>query len=174
MERAMEFNVRRLVTGHDAKGRSVFVEDSSVPMKGFLHELWLTKETPAKTTGAPHLGPYPVDLEPPKNGSIIRFVQFEPTQAVTREELEKRYAQVFASINASHARVDTRRHPAMHKTASLDYGIVLSGEITLLLDEGERTLKPFSVCVQRGTNHGWVNNGTEPALMAFILLSGEE
>ena len=84
--------------------------------------------------------------------------------------METTYAAVFASINASHTRVDTRRHPGMHTTKSLDYGIVLAGRIKLLLDDGEVELQPFDVVVQRGTNHGWTNPGPEPALMAFILI----
>jgi mannose-6-phosphate isomerase-like protein (cupin superfamily) len=170
----MEQRVRRIVTGHDAKGRSVFVEDTTKPMAGALHELWVSTGTPAKTGGAPNLGALPVDLEPPKHGTIIRFVRFDPAQGRTPEELEQIFAATFQSINAAHCRVDTSRHPAMHKTHSLDYGIVLSGRIKLLLDEGERELKPFDVAIQRGTNHGWVNPGSEPALMAFVLIDGTE
>jgi quercetin dioxygenase-like cupin family protein len=88
--------------------------------------------------------------------------------------VEQLYAKGFAAINASHTRVDTRRHPAMHKTRTLDYGIVLSGTIKLLMDEGEQELKPFDVVIQRGTNHAWVNPGSEPALMAFVLIDGTE
>ena len=57
----------------------------------------------------------------------------------------------------------------MHATRTLDYAVVLSGEITLILDQGEVTLKPFDTVVQRGTNHTWENRGTEPALIAFCL-----
>lgn len=170
----MDQLIRRIVTGHDALGRSVFVEDKTVPMQGPLHELWMTHSMPAKLGGAPNLGALPTDLEPPAGGTVVRFVRFDPSQSMSREELERRYAERFAAMNASHCRVDTRRHPAMHKTRSLDYGIVLSGRITLLLDEGERDLEPFAVAIQRGTNHGWVNRGAVPALMAFILIDGAE
>lgn len=170
----MEQRVRRVVTGHDAKGRSVIVDDKTEVMEGFLHELWVTEGTPARYGGAPKLGPLPKDLEPPKRGTVVRFVRFQPMEALGRQELEARYSEVFKSINAAHARVDTRRHPAMHKTKSLDYGIVLSGRIKLLMDEGELDLEPFAVVIQRGTNHGWVNPGPEPALMAFILIDGQE
>ena len=105
---------------------------------------------------------------------MVRFVRFMPTQGVAREELEQLYAKVFADIKATHTRVDTSRHPAMHKTRTVDYGILLSGRIKLLLDEGERELQPFDVVIQRGTNHGWVNPGPEPALMAFILIDAVE
>ena len=167
-----EQKVRRIVTGHDAKGRSVIVSDTTAVMEDLLHELWVTRESPARYGGAPDLAKPPTDLEPPKNGTLIRFVRFAPTKGVPREELEKMYAVAFPAINAAHTRVDTSRHPAMHKTHSLDYGILLSGRVTLLMDEGECEMKPFDVAIQRGTNHGWVNDGPEPALMAFVLIDG--
>src|SRR5689334_17916922 len=139
----MSDRVRRVVTGHDAQGRSVVVSDTVAPMEGRLHELWMTSAMPAPYGGAPNLGPLPKDLEPPKHGTIVRFVRFDPAQQISREELEQRTAERFAAMNASHCRVDTRRHPGMHKTTSVDYGIVLSGKITPLLDEGERDLQAF-------------------------------
>jgi mannose-6-phosphate isomerase-like protein (cupin superfamily) len=84
------------------------------------------------------------------------------------------YSIVFGSVNASHTRVDTRRHPSMHKTRTVDYGIVLSGRVKLLMDEGGVELKPFDMVVQRGTNHGWINPGTEPVLMLFVLIDAVE
>lgn len=169
-----EQKLRRIVTGHDAQGKSVIVSDTTAVMEGFLHELWVTNETPARYGGAPRLGPLPTDLEPPQRGTIVRFVRFQPTQGISREELESMYAPAFAAINAAHTRVDTRRHPAMHKTTSVDYGILLQGQIKLLMDDGERDLQPFDVVIQRGTNHGWVNPGPGPALMIFMLIDGAE
>lgn len=169
-----EVKVRRIVTGHDSKGRSKVVSDTTTAMDGFLHELWITRGTPARYGGVPDLGRLPTDLEPPKGGTVVRFVQFRPTQGLSVAELESQYAAAFSSINASHTRADTKRHPAMHRTRTLDYGIVLSGRIRLLLDEGEVELEPFDVCIQRGTNHGWVNPGPEPALMAFMLIDATE
>jgi quercetin dioxygenase-like cupin family protein len=58
----------------------------------------------------------------------------------------------------------------MHKTQTIDYVIVLKGEVTLVLDGDERDLKPFDVVIQRGTNHAWVNRGKEPALLAVVLV----
>jgi mannose-6-phosphate isomerase-like protein (cupin superfamily) len=171
---APEQKVRRIVTGHDARGKSIIVSDTTSVMDRFLHELWVTAETPAHFGGKPALGPLPTDLEPPGNGVIVRYVRFLPADGASREEAEQNYAKAFASFNASHTRVDTSRHPAMHKTHSVDCGILLSGRITLLMDEGECELKPFDVVVQRGTNHGWVNPGPEPALMAFVLIDGRE
>jgi len=61
----------------------------------------------------------------------------------------------------------------MHQTKTIDYIILLEGDVTLLLDEDEVQLKPFNVVVQRGTNHAWVNNGTEPALLIAVLIDSK-
>ena len=76
-------------------------------------------------------------------------------------------------MGAAHERVNTSRHAAMHITKTVDYIILLSGEVTLLLDEDERDLKPFDVVVQRGTNHAWINKGKEPALLIAVLIDAE-
>ena len=70
-------------------------------------------------------------------------------------------------------RTDTTRHPGMHKTRTIDYVVLLSGEVTMLLDKGEVDLKPFDVVVQRGTSHAWVNKGKEPALLAAVLIDAK-
>jgi mannose-6-phosphate isomerase-like protein (cupin superfamily) len=66
------------------------------------------------------------------------------------------------------------RHPLMHRTRTLDYAIIMSGEIDMLVDEGEVHLKAGDVVVQQATNHAWVNRGTQPCRIAFILLDGQE
>ena len=81
--------------------------------------------------------------------------------------------QMFEAAGAAHVRVDTKRHPSMHKTDSVDYIVLLKGDVTALLDVGEVQMKPFDVLIQRGTNHGWVNYGTEPALLVAVLVDAE-
>ena len=73
--------------------------------------------------------------------------------------------------DAADAQPDVRRDPGMHKTPSTDYIILLSGTITLVLDKTEHDLQPFDAVVQRGTNHAWVNRGTEDALLMAVLVS---
>jgi mannose-6-phosphate isomerase-like protein (cupin superfamily) len=115
-----------------------------------------------------------VRLSPPPGGTKFRYFILPPEDPHTpREEIERGVAARFAAYGESHARVDTTRHPAMHKTHSLDYIILLSGEVTLLLDEDEVPVRPFDVVVQRGTNHAWVNTGPEPALFAGVLIDAE-
>ena len=80
----------------------------------------------------------------------------------------------FAQMGAEHCRPDTSRHPGMHKTRTIDYVILLAGELTLLLERGEVQLKPFDVVVQRGTNHAWVNKGKTPAILGAVLIDAHK
>ncbi len=82
-------------------------------------------------------------------------------------------ADAFEKIGAAHHRIDTTKHPAMHKTETIDYIILLKGDVTLILDQEEVDIKPFDVVVQRGTNHAWVNNGSDPALLIAVLIDSE-
>lgn len=138
--------------------------------------LWVTDQTPASNRGRVDASDRPVKLEPPVQGSIFRFVEFPPAAAfanLSAEEVERIMAGLFQQLGASHARIDTTRGPGMHRTRTLDYIVLLKGEITLMLDEGDVDLKPFDVVVQRGTNHGWVNRGSTPALLAIAMIDAE-
>ncbi len=139
--------IRRVVTGHNAEGRSVVKWDSEVEAiagrPGFSYvPLWATKRLPAELT----------EEDPGKweigttlaGGSVFRIVRYEPGVA-------KRW----------------------HRTDSVDYAVVLSGEIDMQLDEGEVHLKAGDMLIQAGTMHNWVNRGTDPCLIAFILIATE-
>jgi hypothetical protein len=171
--------VRRVVTGHDAAGRSVVQFDSLVSPSPELPtdvSLWVTDRAPASNAGRADAAAKPVKLEPPPQGSVFRFVVFPPAAALaglSAEEIERMMAGVFEQLGATHTRVDTTRGPGMHRTKTTDYIVVLSGELTLMLDQGDVDLKPFDVVVQRGTNHGWVNRGSTPALLAAVLLDAD-
>lgn len=171
--------LRRIVTGHNAQGRSIVTIDgppgNSAGGEGRgLRELWNTRGGPIDTRSADDPTRGEVRLSPPPGGTKFRYFILPPEDPDTpREEIEKGVAARFAAYGESHARVDTTRHPAMHKTHSLDYIILLSGEVTLLLDEDEVPVRPFDVVVQRGTNHAWVNTGREPALFAGVLIDAD-
>ncbi|MBB4008532.1 cupin domain-containing protein [Allorhizobium taibaishanense] len=174
--------ITRVVTGHSPDGRAILsqvgplptvVELAAIPGT-FFHEVWSTGSTPAVLdNGAdPTLGP--LTLLPPPGGTRMRFVDIPPD---TEEFLEKgagRMSAAFEQIGdetASTVRKDSP-HPLMHRTKSLDYGIVITGEMTLVVDDGEMVLKPGSVVIQRGTNHAWANRSGKPCRMLFILVSG--
>jgi len=107
---------------------------------------------------------------------MFRFFQIAPERneaGLSTAERNRRMSQMFQAAGAADARVDTARHPSMHKTDSVDYIVLLKGEVTALLDVGEVQMKPLDVLIQRGTNHGWVNYGSEPALLVAVLVDAE-
>ena len=110
-------------------------------------------------------------LSPSKGGTKIRYFQINPIpEGVPPEVIEASTAAAFEKMGAAHHRVDTSRNAAMHETDTIDYIILLKGDVTLVLDEEEIKVNPHDIVVQRGTNHAWVNNGTEPALLIAVLI----
>ena len=172
----MIWRVRRVVTGHDAAGKSIFLTDGLAPnvkamasMPGLaLTDLWETQGAPARNDGSADSADRPVRLEPPRNGTILRIVEFPP-DSQWRDRADARTA--FGSIGAGHAPDAHSADPMMHKTATVDYIIVLKGEIYAIMDKGETLLKPGDILVQRGTNHSWSVRGSEPCIIAAILVN---
>ncbi len=162
---------RCVVTGCNEEGESVVVRDEQV-QTGFLGsaDFWQTATSPASLT-AGVASTVAARLEPPEGGTIFRFFEVPPQDpTLSPEQAERAAAEAFASAGASHCRVNTRRNPMMHTTSTIDYVVVLKGRVTLLLDADEIQLGPFDAVVQRGTNHYWLNYGTEPALLMGVLL----
>ena len=168
--------LRRVVTGHDSGGKSVVVIDGppGTVLGGGVAELWITDTTPADNLAAGDSAVRELRLEPPPNGSIFRFFVIPPEDpSVSRSDMEKTMAAAMQAVGAGHNRPDTTRHPGMHTTDTVDYIVLLTGEVTLLLDKGEVNLKPFDTVVQRGTNHAWSNRSGEVCRIAFILIDGQ-
>ena len=171
--------MRRIVNGHDEKGKSVITIDGPPARSlgeeaGGLYELWNTDGNEINTLDEIDRADGEVLLSPPNGGTKFRYFQINPTpEGVPADLIEAATAEAFEKMGAAHHRVDTTRHPAMHKTKTIDYIILLKGNVTLLLDNEEVDLKPFDVVVQRGTNHAWVNNGNEPALFIAVLIDSD-
>ena len=171
--------MRRIITGHNAEGKSVITIDgpparSLSENEGGLYELWNTDGNEINTLDDTDRADSEVLLSPPVGGTKFRYFQINPTpEGVPADLIEAATAAAFEKMGAAHHRVDTTRHPAMHKTKTIDYIILLKGDVTLLLDEEEVDLKPFDVVVQRGTNHAWVNNGSETALFIAVLIDSD-
>ncbi|MFF5148076.1 cupin domain-containing protein [Streptomyces sp. NPDC013157] len=150
---------RRVVTGHTADGVSVVLSDAPVPVTREIpedgvafHEVWNTEGAPARITGVEPDEPTerPLAVPPPRHGTKIRVNEFAPGF------LDEAGLQ-----------------SPVHRTASIDYGIVLDGEITLILEDSEVTLRAGDIVVQRGTDHAWANRGTVTARVVFVLVDGE-
>jgi mannose-6-phosphate isomerase-like protein (cupin superfamily) len=165
---------RRVVTGTNESGKSYFVHDGPTPNHVDLgvamnDEIWI--DDPAKPDPRARLDPASIEtvrLEPPVGGSVVRVFTFLPASS-RPEELREALAGVASRFDTGN--VMEEEDPAMHTTRTTDYGIVLSGEIDLELDEGEVHLTPGDVVVQRGTRHAWRNRGSAPCTMAFVLIS---
>ena len=170
--------VRRLVTGHDGDGKAICIMDG--PAANVLERpnrpgvaltnIWQTDTTPAPidAEGDPVAGPFV--LHPPENGSVFRVIEFGPEDPEVMAKLDG--AAAFAEMGAGGNVVEGARHPFMHRTDTVDYAIVLSGEITMLLDDTEYLLKAGDTVVQRGTNHAWSNQSDDVCVMAFVLIDG--
>jgi quercetin dioxygenase-like cupin family protein len=144
----MSATPRRIVTGHDASGKSVVLSDAATPKTldigtAAFHEIWITAQSPVQI-GATEAEPTerPVRTPPPANGVVVRFTEMAPGA-----------------------------ESPMHRTETVDVGVVLEGETWLLLDDGSETrVGVGDAVVQRATNHAWANRSERPVRMLFVLI----
>ena len=177
--------IRRVVTGHDGQGRAIIQEDGPVArmqriggdIGPMFHEVWNTRATPAPidaASGEP--AEEGIVLAPPTGGTRIRVLDIPPEGDGIRNMTPEEAAAHFAEVGAGHASNAAKagaKHALMHRTETIDYGIVLEGELVLIMDEGETTVRAGDIVIQRGTNHGWANRSDANCRIAFILIDGE-
>jgi hypothetical protein len=172
--------IRRIVTGHDAQGRSCIIEDGPSPAVRLVPErpgyrvtnLWRTVGSPADIGATDSILEHQ-GVAPPPGGTVIRIIDIPPeaTDPAERKRLAAAtFGQLFA--DADH-RLEDKRHPGMHITESVDYAILLEGELTAILDNDETVMRTGDVLIQRGTNHAWANRSGKMARIAFILVAGK-
>jgi hypothetical protein len=171
--------VRRIVTGINAAGRSCVVEDGASPAvqltpgrMGFRNSnLWRTTDCPAPVAASDTVLAQRGVLPPPR-GTVLRVIDIPP-ESSDPMEVKRQTSAVFAAMfpdakhDAGHA-----RHPGMHATATVDYAILLQGELVAILEEGETLMRAGDILIQRGTNHAWANRSGEIARIAFVLIDG--
>ncbi|MEM8772374.1 MAG: cupin domain-containing protein [Pseudomonadota bacterium] len=173
--------LRRIVTDNDENGRSRILIDAEAAKliaveEAGLAEIWSAPLAAGELLDATdRLKDADLRLEPDAGAVKIRWFTVAPEDpAKSPDELEAAAAFAFAAVGAAEARVDTARHPMMHKTTTLDVIILVKGAVDLLLDDGEpQSLKPGDVVIQRATNHAWINRGTETALLVAVLIDAE-
>jgi mannose-6-phosphate isomerase-like protein (cupin superfamily) len=175
----MPTSFRRVVTGHDASGKAVVLHDSLAgnvktrPASGTTSTLlWVTDDTPARLSGGADPARREVGIAPPPTGSILRIVEYPPegARAATSDQLVRERQEERAP---GLQRKPSHRHSGMHRTESVDYAIVLSGEIDMLLDDSEVHLKAGDIVIQQGTYHAWANRGPVPCVIAFTLIGAK-
>ncbi|HSD53000.1 MAG TPA: cupin domain-containing protein [Burkholderiales bacterium] len=171
--------VRRVVTGHDAAGRSIVLFDSAAPnvmgrAQGNASTLlWVTDESPADVSGSADRAAREIGVPPPRGGTIFRLAEFPPSSG--GEDLLD-HATVLRDFDIGDDVAPGRppRHPLIHRTRTIDYVVVLEGEIHLLLDGAEVRLAAGDVVVQQGTNHAWLNPGPGPCRLAMVFVDAQE
>lgn len=175
---AQASEIRRVVTTLDANNRSTTLIDKAETLSvsksgnpGAL--LWSTDSAPAGFSFANDAGQRALGINPPDNGTAFRVVEFPPLDAAAEAKLPK---NLIMNIVGDHA--PTRgvpvSHPLMHRTRTVDYAIVMSGEIDMMLDDKTVHLKAGDVVVQQATNHAWINHGKEPCRIIFVLMDSKQ
>lgn len=169
--------IRRLVTVDDDSGRSKAIADGPSPdvrldpaRPGYsATRIWVTDRTPARMAGLRETVDAPHALEPPPGGSVCRVVTFPP-DCSWRGKVGAHEVQTYFSAMGSPAAscyAPDAPHPYLQQTRTLDFCLVLEGEITLVLDTAEVALKAGDTVVQRGTRHAWSNRTGRPCVVAF-------
>jgi mannose-6-phosphate isomerase-like protein (cupin superfamily) len=177
----MSSPIRRVVTGKDATGKAIAIIDAVATTVVRREELgvtntllWVTDSTPAALSNQEDAANKKVGVVAPPGGTIFRVVEFAPEREV-KADYETR-VRILQGIGLK-PEGDPRgkpRNPAMHRTKTIDYALIMSGEIDMLLDDSEVHLKAGDVVIQRGTNHAWVNRGNQPCQVAFVMLDAKE
>jgi len=176
---AMASDIRRVVTGLDANNKAVVLFDSRLPLAPRPYGLastvmWITDSSPPRLSfSKDDPAARPTGIAPPENGTIFRVVEFPPVDAATEAKMEPEFLMKSLGDHAPTRGVPVK-HPMMHRTRTLDYAVVLSGEIDMMLDETSVHLKPGDTVVQQATNHAWINRGHEPCRILFVLMDSQQ
>lgn len=178
----MATKVRRVVTGHDKDGKAIVVSDGPAPVHTnplrpgqIAHEIWKTNAMPVplgRDEPDPVAGPR--QIHPPARGTIFRISEVPPESDAIRNMTPEKAREAFRAVGNEAASTFGRggRHPLMHRTETVDYAVVLEGEITLLLDDADVKLTAGDVVIQRGTSHAWSNRSGKPVKMLYVLIDG--
>jgi mannose-6-phosphate isomerase-like protein (cupin superfamily) len=167
-------DIRRVVTGLDANDKSTTLFDSRVTLEGRnpAAVLWITDSYPLGFS-QDDTGKRAIGIPPPANGTVIRVVEFPPVDEAAVAKMDPNFMMKVVGDNAP-ARGVPVTNPLMHRTRTVDYGIVMSGEIDMMLDDKTVHLKAGDVIVQQATNHAWINRGKEPCRILFVLMDSKQ
>ena len=173
-------DIRRVVTGLDENNKAIVLFDSRVTLSGNRNlsaELWSTDSSPPGFSFKDDRGAKPFSkpnpVSPPDNGSIFRVMEFLPLAPGAESKMDPNLVMKVVSDHAP-TRGLAVKHPLMHRTRTVDYAYIISGEIDMMLDDSVVHLKAGDVVVQQATNHAWINSGTEPCRILFVLMDSKQ
>ncbi|MFT5181291.1 MAG: quercetin dioxygenase-like cupin family protein [Alphaproteobacteria bacterium] len=173
----MPRDFRRVITGHNNDGKSIVVIDETMTAhmghvltpegqpNVRLSDVWISRGVPDSNTGNDDTVEEKVTLQPPAGGAVFRTLEIPPDSERNFGAMRRYFEQMDAGD-----RLEGKQHPGMHQTDSVDYLIIISGEVWMILDEEEILLKQGDTCVQRGTLHAWSNRSNKPCTLAGVLI----
>ncbi len=169
--------IHRVVTTLDADNKSTTLADGQVPLNvspsgNASINLWVTNSSPPGFSFTEDTAK-PIGFNPPDNGTVLRVVEFPPLKPGEEAQLPPGLMMKLVGDHAPTRGVPVS-HPLMHRTRTVDYAIIMSGEIDMMLDDKTVHLKPGDVVVQQATNHAWLNHGTEPCRVIFVLMDSKQ
>jgi quercetin dioxygenase-like cupin family protein len=174
--------VRRVITAINAAGKSCFTEDGPAHIKSNPNRpgmrsshIWATSAIPCPIQEPDQAVGGVKGIMPPKNGSVLHIIDYppDPKDPAERERIREHVRKMGTNPEPGVRRFPDGPHPGMHVTDTIDYAIVLSGEIWAIMDEGEKLLKTGDVLMQRGTSHAWSNRSDEYCRVAFVLVEAK-
>jgi hypothetical protein len=174
---AQDKEIHRVVTAIDKNNKSVALFDGKVPLKiGGAGEgvagVWVTEKALADFSWADDRSAARKSFAPSNGGTYMLIVEFPPVGP----EVDKLDVNTMMNVVGADApkRGVPPSNPLMHRTRTVDYAIIMSGEVDTMLDTGTVHLKAGDVVVQQATNHAWLNHGKEPCRIAFVLMDSQE
>lgn len=170
-------DIHRVITGFGADDKSTPLFDSRLPLDvgksgtaGAV--LWVTDSYPPGGSQQ-DTAQRPIGIPPPPNGTVLRVVEFPPVDEAKLGKLDPNFMMKIIGDNAP-PRGAPVSNPMMHRTRTIDYAIIMSGEIDMMLDDKTVHLKAGDVVVQQATNHAWLNHGSEPCRVIFVLMDSKQ
>jgi len=176
----MPRDMRRVVTGHNDQGKSIVIIDEQMTAdlghvltpegqpNVRLADVWISRSVPASNAGNDDSVGDKVTLQPPPGGAVFRTLEIPPDSQRNFGAMRRYFEQMDAAD-----RLEGKQHPGMHQTDSVDFLVIISGEVWMILDEEEVLLKAGDTCVQRGTLHAWSNRSDQPCILAGVLLDAK-
>ncbi|MEY1556466.1 cupin domain-containing protein [Yoonia sp. R2331] len=172
----MPLQFKRVVTANSEDGRSYILHDgppsqiAEQPGRALtFYELWETDGPLASNAGTEDAGARPITHHPPEGGTRFRIVELLPDDVQRAEAVD----DDFAAISAPDIQVEGAQDPTMHRNETVDYNIILSGEVIAVTDDAETLLKAGDVLIQRGTAHTWHNRSNAPCVFASVMVSAK-
>ena len=170
--------IHRVVTTLDANNKSTTLADSTVTLNVGASgnagaNLWMTTSYPANFSFQDDAALQKIGLNPPDNGTVIRVVEFPPLPPGAEAKMDPNFMMKIVGDHAP-ARGAPITHPLMHRTRTVDYAIIMSGEIDMMLDDKTVHVKAGDVVIQQAANHAWINHGKEPCRIIFVLMDSKQ